>query len=203
MVAERGVNLQISRIRTALRTTPGRKLEGKEYSSLPKAAVGMILRTVQENDVAVLLVKRKMMVSDPWSGHMALPGGRMKKSDAGMIETARREVKEETGIDIAMCELLGVLDELPPGNKSIAVAPFVFSASDELEVRIETSEIDDYVWIPMSYFADKNNATTTKANVGGMMQDVVAFPYLGKYVVWGMTLRVIYDLLRKINLQRT
>ena len=189
---------QLEKVREGLLKTPGRKLEGKEYSLLPKAAVGVILREDLERGLIVLLLKRENRESDPWSGHMAFPGGRMKDSDKEMINTARREVMEETGINLARCELLGTLDELPPGNRSVTVTPFVFLDVEKSEVEIETKEIADYVWAPVNFFANKRNAEIFRAQMGGTFREFVSFPYLGKYIVWGMTLRIIDDFLGKI-----
>lgn len=189
---------KLAEIREGLLKTPGRKLQGREYSLLPKAAVGMILREDFERGMVVLLLKRETRDSDPWSGHMAFPGGRTKDSDKNMINTATREVMEETGINLAKCELLGTLDELPPGNRSVAVTPFVFLDNSKSEVKIETKEIADYVWAPVSFFANKRNAEIFRAQTGETFHEFVSFPYLGKYIVWGMTLRIIDDFLGKI-----
>lgn len=188
---------KLDKVREVLLKTPGRKLQVKEYSILPKAAVGMILREDVERGLIVLLLKRETRESDPWSGHMAFPGGRMKDSDKEMINTARREVMEETGINLARCELLGTLDELPPGNRSVTVTPFVFLDVEKSKVEIETKEIADYVWAPVSFFANKRNAEMFRAQRGGTFHEFVSFPYLGKYIVWGMTLRIINDFLGK------
>ena len=189
---------KLEKIREGLLRSPGRKLAGEEYSLLPKAAVGMILREDLEKGLVLLLLKRETRVSDPWSGHMAFPGGRMNDSDKEMINTAKREVMEETGINLAKCELLGILDELPPGNRTVTVTPFVFFDIEKSEVKIETKEIADFVWAPLSYFANKKNAEIFRAQTGGTLREFVSFPFLGKYVVWGMTLRIIDDFLAKI-----
>jgi hypothetical protein len=52
---------------------------------------------------------------DPWSGHVAFPGGRAEPGDASPWHTAARETWEETGLDLlAAGRLLGTLDELYP-----------------------------------------------------------------------------------------
>ncbi len=163
---------KLAKIRQALRENPGRKLGG-EYLLLPRAGVGVILRQDPQRGIGLLLLKRRTRESDQWSGHMAFPGGRMKETDEKMINTTKRETLEETGIDLDKCELLGDLDDLPPGNKSVIVTPFVFLAPENLEVeKIETSEIEDHVWIPLSFFINKNNSVGYKMQIESASQEI-------------------------------
>jgi 8-oxo-dGTP pyrophosphatase MutT (NUDIX family) len=194
-----GSETGLDRIRRSILRNPGKKLEGHEYLSLPKAAVAVILRQDNQNGIMMLLLKRKTSETDPWSGHMAFPGGRMKDSDLQKINTAKRETFEETGIDLGKYEFLGSLDELPPGNRSVTVTPFVFFAAEDVKVKVEAREINDYVWIPISFFTDKKNSVAYSVESMGAVREVESFPYLGKFIVWGMTLRVINDFLSKIG----
>ena len=60
-----------------------------------EAAVALVIRA--GTDLDVLLIKRAEHEHDPWSGHMALPGGRWEPGDLGLQHTATRETLEETG----------------------------------------------------------------------------------------------------------
>ena len=78
-----------------------------------QAAVALVLRVA--DDLELLLIKRAKSVRDPWSGHVALPGGRRDPSDSILMETAIRETSEETGVDLATRgRHLGRLTELSP-----------------------------------------------------------------------------------------
>lgn len=188
------------RIRVALRKNPGRVFSREEISELPRAAVCMILKPRDTKDgVEVLLVQRKISESDPWSGHMAFPGGRSKESDGKIFNTAIREVREETSIDVGKCELLGTLDDSLPGNKSLAVTPFVVLAPKTIVPKIDSKEITDYVWIPLDFFMDKKNSSPMKVKRFGEDYEVTSYLYMNSYVVWGMTLRLIDDFLAKLS----
>jgi 8-oxo-dGTP pyrophosphatase MutT (NUDIX family) len=72
-----------------------------EEEGVRKAAVALIFR-LGENDVPELLfIKRAEYEGDPWSGQIAFPGGRAEERDGSLAETAIRETREETGIDLA------------------------------------------------------------------------------------------------------
>jgi 8-oxo-dGTP pyrophosphatase MutT (NUDIX family) len=54
------------------------------------AAVAMLL-TETDDVLRILLVKRATLEADPWSGHMAFPGGRRGYGDLDLKATACRE----------------------------------------------------------------------------------------------------------------
>ena len=71
----------------------------KEIVSNANAAVVIILRS-NHKDVEVLLVKRAKKITDPWSGQVALPGGKKNSNDENLKNTVIRETLEETGIHL-------------------------------------------------------------------------------------------------------
>ena len=86
--------------------TPGR----------PRAAVAVLLRGLGTDDPRVLLGHRRMSGIDPWSGHLALPGGRREEGDRDFLDTALRECAEEAGIEIARARVLGALPDVVAGR---------------------------------------------------------------------------------------
>src|SRR5687767_5021478 len=78
-----------------------------------QAAVALVVRAGEQLDV--LLIKRAKRDGDPWSGHMALPGGRRDASDESLLDTAVRETEEETGVELQSRVVhLGRLEEVRP-----------------------------------------------------------------------------------------
>ena len=78
---------------------------------ITQAAVAAILRpNVGIAGYDILFIRRAEYEGDPWSGHMALPGGRVDPQDRDEEAAAIREVHEEVGIDLrAQGRLLGRL----------------------------------------------------------------------------------------------
>src|SRR4029450_1300778 len=76
-----------------------------------RAAVAVVLRPGAADSAELLLIERARKAGDPWSGHMALPGGRHDPEDVELRSTAERETLEEVGIDLRGGELLGQLED--------------------------------------------------------------------------------------------
>jgi 8-oxo-dGTP pyrophosphatase MutT (NUDIX family) len=192
-----------SRIEDILSKKTGKKVTDPKFRSLPRAAVAVILSPDPlTKELATLLVKRVSKEKDPWSGQMAFPGGRSHGSDSNVFETVLREVLEETSIDLTKCKLLGTLDEIMPSSSlSIIVTPFVFSAAQEdILVKLQEEELETFVWVPISFFLRKENeAKSTVKPAGRDPLQVPSYLVLGQHIVWGLTFRIIRDLLEKIG----
>ena len=175
--------------------------ESNDESNLPSAAVSMILRPSSFDTAELLLLQRQTVERDPWSGQISLPGGRSKTGEA-LLETAKREAKEETGIDLDKCEIVGSMDGVFPGTFSLVVRPFVVIAPSDISVTIDHGEIIESFWVPLNFFAEKRNSSTYTFRREGRSIQTPSFIVEGKYVVWGMTLRIIQNLLSELDMQQ-
>lgn len=163
-----------------------------------EAAVAVTLAPGSEGDVDLLLIKRAAREGDPWSGQMALPGGRRERRDGDLLATARRETREETGIDLEAGRLLGELDDLSPSTPHlppILVRPFVFGIHDPPAVSA-SEEVDLHLWIPSKRLASAR--VTEEIEVRGMPL-VVSGYRIGPHLVWGMTERILTPFLRLLH----
>ena len=161
-----------------------------------RAAVAIVLRRTADDGVELLLIKRSEREDDPWSGHVALPGGRFDQTDATLQDTAIRETLEETGIDLARDGIvLGMLDELRPRTPtlpSIIVTPFV--AIVRPDVRIETSdEVASAFWVALAALEDPSLTVESEVSARGATWRVPSY-LLGGHIVWGMTERILRNL---------
>lgn len=88
----------------------------------PSVTVDVVIFTLRDDDLQVLLVKRK---SAPYAGRWAIPGGFMR-IDEPPEEAARRELSEETGVrDVYMEQLYTFGDpKRDPRGRVITVAYF-------------------------------------------------------------------------------
>ena len=184
---------EIQRIVARLRSRPATVTEPGD-SPVRRAAVAIVLRVGAGGALEILMIKRAEHDSDPWSGHIALPGGRWEPQDADLEATAIRETLEETGIDIAASgRIVGTLDELYPRTPSlppIIVRPFVAVARSDVSI-IPSPEVADAFWVRLGDLREHARWIQTNVIVrDGELRGVTAFQH-GQYTVWGMTERML------------
>lgn len=178
-----------------MRDRPGVRLESP---GMPRAAVAVIVR-VDRDDLRLLLIKRVERAGDPWSGQMAFPGGRYELVDADLLDTAARETWEETGVALRRHKILGALDDAVPRNVPVCVTPYVTVLDGEVPIK-PSSEVSGVVWVPFS-FLEHPVRSRIYIRRGRKRVGLEAYVYEG-YMIWGMTLRVIKGLLRRIRRAR-
>ena len=180
----------LDRARRALRSYRPKTDEAPEARP---AAVALILRDGSgSGGVEALFIKRAERAGDPWSGQIALPGGRREPADADLLASALREAREETGIDLTGAERLGVLDDLYPRTPTlppVVVRPFVFAIA-ERPVLIYSDEVTEAFWVPL---ADLESPSARREVTISLRDGERAFPayVLGDRVIWGMTERIL------------
>ncbi|CAN5776317.1 CoA pyrophosphatase [soil metagenome] len=144
----------------------------------------------------LLLIRRAEREGDPWSGHMALPGGREEAADAGPLHTAVRETHEEVGIPLDTASLLGRLDDVSPisGAPRIPISAWVFGVPPETIAR-KNKEVDLALWVPLDTLLDAGSSLDYLHPIPG--GDTVRFPAFGYqgHVVWGLTHRILSQFL--------
>lgn len=161
-----------------------------------KAAVAVILRDRPEGGPEVLFIKRAEHPLDPWSGHMAFPGGHQDPEDETLCDTARRETREEINIHLTEADKIGRLHDLSGGRltgSGMTVSPFVYSVPARIDVVLNP-EVDAVVWIPLAFLGDLENVTPYIYPRDPTKRKFPSFQYEG-YTVWGMTFRMVGHLL--------
>lgn len=144
--------LDLSLLRDALRA-PAAEIEGT--SETRRAAVSAIVRPGSDVGPEVMLIRRSERPSDPWSGHMAFPGGRHEEQDPDLLATAVRETREEIGLDLdEHGELVGRLDDQVPGSSrgletGLVVRPFVWLVREVPALVPSGVEVDEIHWAPL------------------------------------------------------
>lgn len=162
------------------------------------AAVAAVLRQTA-NGAELLLIERAQREGDPWSGHMALPGGRRDPGDASLLETALRETREEIGLDLAVeADLVGRLadvDIVPRGERSRGwIRPFVFVLrSPDIELTPSPAEVEAVIWGRLATIHNGEVDTTIEWARGGDAMTFPAWKIEGR-TVWGLTYRMMSSL---------
>jgi 8-oxo-dGTP pyrophosphatase MutT (NUDIX family) len=181
---------RIRALERALAERPPRLLGADEV--VQRASVALLVRP-RPLDLEILLIERPQSPTDPWSGHMALPGGRRAPGEAP-LDTAIRETREEVGIDpVAAGVVIGRLDDVSParGGPQIAVSPFVFAVGPDAVEQPDPREVASTLWIPLGHLADPAAAAEHLYIPPGGHQ--LRFPALlyHHHVIWGLTYRML------------
>lgn len=136
-----------------------------------RAAVSLILRErAADGGLDILLIQRATVTGDPWSGHMALPGGRYEPGEHFAWQVAARETAEEVGLHLPISSLLGTLGPSWTGRRArgrrmhrlLAVTPAVFLLvpSPVATPLVTNHEVAAAGWVDVGRFADPAARTT-------------------------------------------
>ncbi|MEM1807492.1 MAG: CoA pyrophosphatase [Pyrobaculum sp.] len=124
----------------------------------------------------VLLIKRAERRGDPWSGQVALPGGRWAPGDVDLYATAVRETREEVGLE--PLEPLGHLSPEAPSNAPwLRVLPVVYTKWRGV-LSLNVAEVQEARWVPLRELEEAGGAYRW-----------------GGWTIWGLTYRVLKKLL--------
>ena len=170
-----------------------------EFVPKETAAVAVIVRGQAAGD-EVLLIRRAKRKSDPWSGQVALPGGRVSPEDGSFRKTAERESLEEVGLDLARAKFSGYVGAFRARTGSIRVVAAVFLIGMEQKVRLNR-EASSYRWVPISEFLAPERRRIFTLEWGGELRRFPSFEFDG-YVVWGLTERILSTLIEVVRRRR-
>lgn len=184
---------RLALLRGALQRRPAARLP--RAPNTIEAAVALIVRP--RESLELLLIKRAEHEGDPWSGHIALPGGRRHAEDEDLLATAMRETAEETAVPLARTgRFLGALDEVEPRTPRlppIVIAPFVLAVGPDTTAVPDPREVDAALWVPLEALRDP--AAASELLIDLEEGERRAFPSLryGNHVIWGLTHRILLD----------
>ena len=173
----------------------------REHARLPQGVHRAAVAAVFGPGDDLLLIQRAERAGDLWSGHLAFPGGREDASDADLLATATRECAEELGLDLRGATLLGAL---PPqasprnaGRQQVNVIPWVFRLDRWPSLR-PNSEVAAYHFEPLSRLVSREGRGEFPYRWQGVDYTLPCVD-LPPGRLWGMTLRMIDDLLERIE----
>ena len=162
-----------------------------------RAAVAAVFRSGERHGPELLFIRRAVKQGDPWSGHVAFPGGRVEPTDAGPLAAAMRESREEVGLELEACgRLLGMLPmhlTLPIKGRVTGVRPFVFALRQEPGLALNR-EVAAVFWVPLQDLADRVGRGTMTWRWKGRELPLPCVRIQGE-LIWGLTLRMVDDLL--------
>lgn len=189
----------VQRLALSLARVPGRELDAEP--PMRWAAIALVLRLGALGEPELLMIKRAELERDPWSGHVACPGGRREPGDLDLAHTAARETWEETGVDLTRVgRILGALDDISPKTPVLppmVIRPFVAAVPSSVEI-VQSGEVAAAFWVPLAALRERAAWGTGTVTVRGEQREVPSFTH-GDYMVWGLTERVLRQLLERME----
>jgi len=111
--------------------------------------------TIIQRDSRILLVKRR---NDPFKGYLVLPGGFVNEGER-VEDAAKREVKEETSLNIEVLDILGVYSDPtrdPTGHMMSTVFIAKISSHDDKVDAVAQDDAAAIEWISLEVIDTRN-----------------------------------------------
>jgi 8-oxo-dGTP pyrophosphatase MutT (NUDIX family) len=168
-----------------------------EHASVLAAVSAVLRKRPYDGTTELLFIVRAKRDGDPWSGHVAFPGGRRDAVDSDLRATAIRETREELGLDLtADATLVSSLPDVPAiargKHLGMVVRPFVFALRGAPTIA-PNHEVAEVLWTPLDRLVRRENAATLRYPFEGSEIELPCI-HLGPHVLWGLTLKMVEDL---------
>jgi coenzyme A diphosphatase NUDT7 len=181
------------------------------YPFLRSAVIVPLIQRGESVEIVLELRTRQLRRSP---GEVGFPGGRLEAGESPW-QTALREIEEELGVAGDEVECLGQLPEQQRRRDELIV-PFVGRLAEEVELKPEGIEVEEVFTLSLDHLlhnefrqAGLTEQTTLSADFplnylpNGRWDRTVTRPvrYLiyGKYLIWGLSANILYQLLELIR----
>lgn len=166
------------------------------------AAVGAIFRDGKRG-LEVLLIRRAERHGDPWSGHMAFPGGRRDAVDPDLFATSLRETREEIGLDLAKsAAVIGMLENQSATTRAretgMWIRPYVFRLVEGDAPLELNNEVTETIWAPMGPLMAGECASSIDVTFENVGYTLPAYDVDGR-IVWGITYRMLEQIIARLR----
>lgn len=149
-------------------------------------------------DLDVLLLERAHTLNSH-PGQVSFPGGGIDSDREAVVEAALREAEEETGLDPAGVEVLGVLPELGLIRSNFLVRPVLAWWASPSPVRVvDYGESAQVFRIPVRDLLDPANRVTATITATGKTYKSPGF-LVRDVVVWGFTGLILNELFDQLG----
>jgi len=135
-----------------------------EISQYPEPTVGALILNSRGK---MLLAK-----SSKWKNRFTLPGGHIELGES-IEEALKREVKEETGLEIQSVRFLN-LQEAIYSEEFHEPKHFIFldflCETQTTEVKVDTEELQEFIWVEPTKALEMDVDSFTKKTIGKYLE---------------------------------
>ena len=146
----------------------------------------MLFRSFQD-EVPALLITRRAPTLRNHAGQWALPGGRHDAGESA-VDAALRELREETGVEVAPGAVLGLLDDYVTRSGYLMTPVVVWGGPVSTGMTGPETEVDQIHVIPLADF----DVPPRLLRIPESAAPVIQLPLLGRYL-HAPTAAIIYQ----------
>ena len=171
-------------------------LEDRPNADNGKAAAAVAAILTDELDPSLLFIHRVAHDKDPWSGHIAFPGGRIESGDTSARHAAVRETEEEVGLLLPEQAYIGQLDDITGATIQLSVSCHCFAINQM--PKLETNhEVEDTFTVTLTDLGDKSRWVQQEFEIRGdkRLYSGIDLGLSGKPLLWGLTYRFVTQIL--------
>jgi len=132
-------------------------------------------------------------------GQLGLPGGKPEPDDADLLATALREAEEEVGLDPEAVDVVAALEPLATQATGWLVHPFLGRVPPDTRWRLQETEIVGILTPAARTLADPTSRAMLSFSSLWFPEPLLVDGIdVEGHVLWGMTLRLLDDVLPRL-----
>ena len=181
--------MSLDKIRNSLTSQVNPSLSNNE-----KTKLSSVLIIIFGESPKILMIRKPITMSHH-GGEIAFPGGKISNEDHDLLDTAIRETREETGIDVKREQIIGQLKPVTTLNSGFTILPFICPLNG-INKLIPNSEVDEFLEIPLiSFLKTLTDDVDPKHN---SIQEMFTFTF-ENHVVWGASARMLKQITEELE----
>lgn len=153
----------------------------------PRVAAAVLVPFCLVNGEWHLLFTKRTNGVAKHQGEISFPGGAAEEADIDLVDTALREACEEIGLCEDSIHVIGIMEPVPTVS-NYCVLPVVGIIQFPYELKLNPSEVDAIILIPVNWLKDANNWHVEEFHfASGKSKPVLHYSdYHGEHL-WGLT----------------
>lgn len=178
----------ISRLQRPVVVTPQ-----QDFPGLPiLKEAGVLINVVEFEQTLHVLFTRRAVHLKHHGGQISFPGGKYESTDLSLKHTALRETEEEVGFSVSEKSVIGALSKYPTIS-GYSVTPFIAILDTPPTISIDTNEVSDTFYVPLSYLLNPSHYLVHPVIRDGKYYSVYFLPWKNTYI-WGATAGMLMNM---------
>lgn len=162
-------------------------------------AAAVLVPVIDHAAGATILLTRRAETLRNHKGQISFPGGGRDEGDANLAAAALREAQEEVGLDPALVDLVGYLDDYPVLS-GYRITPVVGIVRQAFTPVTDPGEVAETFELPLDQLLAENAFERKILSRDGVNLPFMELNYAG-HRIWGATAGMLWNLRQKLLAQ--